>query len=254
MISVITRVQYPDLHDRMWRSAVKNAASDSVEFLTDGNASGQPNITASYNKLGAKAAGDILVFCHDDIEFIEPGWDARLEEFFAQDFDIGGVIGVDRYEGDLLVSLGHPHCFGKFINRAGDEMRVNIYGPHAPNKQLVAVDGMFMAVRASHFAGHKFDETLDGLFFYDIDYCLRGRVGLLDLMVAHWKPKDRFGVYPVDMNSMSHYEPYFYGKHKINPSRRIGDTRALCATQKDYQEQGHDALWALFERKYLVNV
>lgn len=231
---------------------MKTYSSGALEFLNEPDQDGQPRISETYNRLGSKALGEILLFCHDDIEFIEDGWDAKIIEFFAEtDFDVAGVVGVDKYEGGLLVQSGHPHCFGKFVNRAGDDLRVNIYGPRV-SKKMAAVDGMFMAVRRSYFDAHKFDENLNGLFFYDIDYCLGANVGIVDLMVAHYKPADRFGKYPKDMRPMSDFEPYFYAKHGISPVSRIGDTRALCASQEDYVREGHEALWGLFADKYLL--
>jgi len=252
VISLITRVQYPDLYERMVKSAFGKSCGLDIEFISAPNPEGQPKIAPTYNRLAERAKGEYLIFLHDDIEFVEDGWDSRIVEFFAANpYDIGGVIGVDKYDGGLLTNAGHPHCFGKFVNRAGDEMKVNIYGRHYPGKQIVAADGMFLAVRADHFEREKFDEALDGLFFYDIDYCLRGKTGLLDVLVAHYKPKDRYGVYPPDMKTIEEYEPYFYAKWGISKAPEAGDTRSLCATISDYQEQGHDALWRMFEEKYL---
>lgn len=255
MLSLITRVQYPDLYRRMINSALGRSSGESIEFINAPNPEGLPVITPTYNRLAERARGDILIFLHDDIEFIEDGWDARIVEFFANtDFDIAGVVGVDKYDGGLMVSAGHPHCFGKFTNRSGDEMKVNLYGPRCENKRLVAVDGMFIAVRADRFRSHKFDEKLDGLFFYDLDYCLGEKVGLLDILIAHYKPADLFGKYPEAMKTMESYEPYFYSKHGLNPTGFVGDTRSLCATQEDYSLYGHDKLWSMFREKYLANV
>ena len=249
MISLITRVQYPDLHKRMMESAM-NTALGEIEFLHERDADGLPKIAQTYNHLRDLAKGDIIVYLHDDVVFMEEGWDARLTEFFASyPYDIGGVVGVDKYEGGQLVAAGHPHCFGKFVNRAGDELRVNLYGPKSEGKELKAVDGMFIATRGKH--RERFDEKLDGLFFYDLDYCLRGSVGLIDILLGHWKPADRFGKYPKDMKPEDSYKPYFYAKHGLKEVEP-GDTRALCASQEDFANVGHDKLWKLFQEKYLV--
>jgi len=249
MLSLITRVQYQDLYHRMIASALGMCAGEQIEFVSAPNPEGQPVIAPTYNRLAERAKGEVLVFLHDDIEFVEEGWDSRLVEFFAEGWDIAGVVGVDKYEGGLLVSAGRPHCFGKFVNRSGNELKVNLYGPKT-NRPLVAVDGMFMACTADFFKGHKFDPALDGLFFYDIDWCLGKNVGLVDTLLAHHKPPERYGKYPEGMRQMEDYEPYFYGKHGINPSGKTGDTRAVCASREDYERYGHDALYQLFEDKY----
>lgn len=249
MTSILTRIQYKDLYERMQQSALRTCLGE-VEFLSERDTDGQPHVSHTYNRLLDQANGDIIVFCHDDIVFLEDGWDARLAEFFATyPYDIGGVVGVDKYEGGRLVAAGHPHCFGKFVNRSGDELRVNLYGPKAEGKKLKAVDGMFIATRGKH--RERFDEELDGLFFYDLDYCLRGSVGLIDILLGHWKPADRFGKYPKDMKPEDSYTPYFYAKHGLKEVEP-GDTRALCASQEDYANVGHDKLWSMFRNKYLV--
>ena len=251
MISLITRIQYKDHYERLVRSVGKTAISE-IEFLSEHDKDGLPHIAATYNRLGKSAKGDILVFCHDDIEFIESCWDARLIEFFAEhDYDVAGVIGVDKYAGGLLVTLGNPHCFGKFINRAGDEMRVNIYNRRQNGTKMAAIDGMFMAVRADHFKSEKFDEQFDELYFYDIDYCLRAKTGLIDIMLAHHKMKDKWGKYPPNMRPIEDYEPAFYSKHGLRSAPPIGETRCACASQEDYAEVGHDEIFKLFEEKYL---
>lgn len=250
MISLLTRIQYKDLYERMQQSALRTCLGE-VEFLSEQDTEGQPRVALTYNRLLDQAKGDIIVFCHDDVVFVEDGWDARLTEFFSTyTYDIGGVVGVDKYNGGLLVKEGHPHCFGKFINRKGNELKVNLYGPRAEGKKLKAVDGMFIAIRKGY--KEKFDEKLDGLFFYDIDYCLRGSVGLIDLMIAHYKPADRYGIYPANMATIEAYEPYFYAKHGLTPGK-TGDTRSLSASQQDYADLGHDKLWKMFEDKYLRN-
>lgn len=254
MISIITRVQYRDLYQRLMASAF-NTAVTGIEFFSEVDESGRPEITKTYNRLGKMANGEILVFCHDDIEFLETGWDARLLEFFAEsDYDIAGVVGADKYDGGYLVAAGHPHCFGKFVNRSGSDLKINIYSRKSHGKKLLAVDGMFMAVRSDYFKREKFDEKLDGLFFYDIDYCLRGKTGLIDMTLAHYKPADRWGKYPKNMVPMESFEPYFYTKHNLCGVASPGDTRALCASQEDYANIGHDELFRLFEEKYLAKV
>ena len=255
MLTLITRVQHKHLYERMKASALKHSAGIPMEFISEPNPENLPIITPSYNRMGAKAAGDIMLFLHDDVEFVEDGWDARLVEAFAYtSFNVLGVIGVDRYNGGLLVNEGHPHTFGKFMNRAGSELRVNIYGPRADSKPMTAVDGMFMAVRCDQFKREKFDEKLDGLFFYDIDYCLRSNVGLIDILIAHYKTPELYGTYPAEMKPMESYEPYFYSKHGLTGPGPAGDTRAQCVSRDDYERHGHDKMFALFKEKYYAHV
>ena len=252
MISLITRVQNTGLNARMVCSALGTSLGGvGLEFVSAPNPEGLPIIAPTYNRLAERAKGDILLFVHDDIEFVEEGWDARLVETFADgNFDVLGVVGVDKYDGGQLVSAGHPHTFGKFMNRSGNELKVNIYGPRVGSRAMAAADGMFMAVRAEHFKRVKFDEKLDGLFFYDIDYCLRSSTGLVDILVAHYKPPELYGKYPKGMKPMEAYEPYFYAKHDLKGKVKAGDTRALSVSREDYERHGHDALFKLFQEKY----
>ena len=88
------------------------------------------------------------------------------------------------------------------------------------------------------------------MFFYDIDYCLGAKVGIADILVAHYKTPELYGKYPDGMKSMESYERYFYTKHGMAACGEAGDTRALCATREDYDRYGHEALFKMFSDKY----
>lgn len=230
MIEIMTLVKYQDLYDRMIESAVKTAVTPiRYSWAKD---TGLPNLAATYNRLGEKSEADILVFCHDDIEFIEDGWDARLIEALC-DYDVAGVCGTVDYRGGRLFDAGNDKCIGKLGGIVDGKEAVRSFGKVDGVAPAMAVDGCFMAVRVSHFAKCKFDETFDELFFYDIDYCLRSKCCVVDILVSHNKPDKYRGIYPSEMKPIGHYWDRFHQKHELKP-QPPGDQTIKAFHLKEY--------------------
>lgn len=248
LTTVITRVRYSVLYERLKQAAYELASGD-LEFIGLPDEEGLPMVAKSYNEAIDRASGDVLVFCHDDAYPDTPGWDKILREELKT-YSVVGPVGTDKYRGGSIVSEGHPHCFGRYLTTIDGQSLVKIFSGHT-TRDMVAVDGMFMACSADYARARRFDEKLDGLFFYDLDFCLGSRCGITEVLVGHSKPAEYYGNYPERMKSMEYYEDYFHKKHGIEKREGYGDMRCAAVTPMDFYKVGQDRIFADFRKEYL---
>jgi hypothetical protein len=214
VIDLITRVRTPALYERMLASA-KKTASDPFEAHFELDTDNLPKIAETYNRLAGESKADILGFVHDDIEFLSDNWDGVIHELFAEyDADIIGVVGTTKYEGGRIFDSGTEHALGHFCCIIGKENAVKILSRAHRYTPASVVDGMLMFCRKSFWDKEPFDMAFDELFFYDTDFCLRGKVGVTtNITVKHSKPAELYGKYPDALKPISFYEEIFNKKH-----------------------------------------
>lgn len=133
----------------------------------------------------ARSRGDILVFCHDDIEILTPDFATRLRAHLER-FDIVGPVGTTRMAGASWLYSGWPHQHGIVVHaaRGPNPFRVEVYGaPAAAVPGAQALDGLFLAGRRAAVEAVGFDAaTFDGFHLYDMDFTFRAHRA--DLRVA----------------------------------------------------------------------
>ncbi|MBN2037181.1 MAG: hypothetical protein JW768_10600 [Chitinispirillaceae bacterium] len=165
------------LHERN----IQKTASGEAEYLRIDNRSGASGICAAYNRGLSRARGDILVFMHEDAFFMEIGWHRVLQKKF-DDASIGlvGVAGTQYLfrEHPGWVAAGRPFIKGKVIHETGNgaAFHLTVFSWDNTDADVVAVDGLFFAIRATLFDRIRFDEaTFDRFHFYDLDICMQVR-------------------------------------------------------------------------------
>jgi len=178
------------------------------EYVRIDNSDGRYGLAAAYNEGVRRAKGQVLVFVHDDVYFLEKGWGRRLEERFAGDHGIGliGVAGAQvllrHHSGWPLI--GPPYTVALVFHEYGfmrfprvDDLRrrwLRWQGrlPYEPYEmEAVVVDGLFVAMPRRLFDSVSWgEETFDGYHFYDADICMQVRrthriIVMADLLVKH---------------------------------------------------------------------
>lgn len=231
-IDILCRVRYPQLYARMCKSA-RATTSGGLGFIFEDD-DGSPKLAESYNRMGARSKADILLFVHDDVIFIDQDWDKKLVEGFDLGFDVLGVSGSKNYEGGTVFQSGREHAAGKYSAIVDGKRVVRLMFNDDSIEPVKVLDGMFLATTREHFRDNRFDEKLGGLFFYDLDYCLRSRRATVDILVSHEKPNDLRGKYPDDMKPQEFYEPYFLEKHSLFANYPTGDQRVDTVLLTDY--------------------
>ena len=236
MIQIITRIRYTDLYRKMQESARKTA-SGPIMFSASHD-DGSPRIAESYNLLGATSMCDILLFVHDDVIFLSNGWDKKIEDAFKLGFNVAGVVGSQKYDGGMIFDAGRQYAAGKLVYLPGSRRMVKLMANRSEIEPVKVVDGLFMAVDSKHFQKNGFDLQFDGLFYYDMDFCLRSNCVVIDTLVSHEKTSDIRGKYPEDMKPREHYAEAFNKKHGFKGEPPIGDQSCQQVPYEDYALEG----------------
>ena len=181
MISVIvSSIQDPSwtLHER---NVAKTVAAP-CEYLRIDNRGTARGLCSVYNAGVAKATGDIVAFVHEDAFFMAPGWGEALERKFAGDERLGmvGVAGTRYLCGDRMAwtFAGRPYLRGRVVHELdnGADFSMAVFSWDKNDADVVAVDGLFLAIRRSLFDRIRFDErTFDAFHFYDLDISMQVR-------------------------------------------------------------------------------
>lgn len=178
LISFLVVSVNPENLNRL-RYSLQKTVESIYELLVFDNAANQ-SLAYCYNQLFKQAKADLICCIHDDICFIERGWDNTLVKCFEANADIG-ILGIAG--GAYKSRVFSPAWF----NYRNDGHRINIIQPNEqgvlvswvenPYKKMlsevVVVDGVFMCCRKTVWEQYKFDESvLQGFHFYDMDFCL----------------------------------------------------------------------------------
>jgi hypothetical protein len=152
------------------------------EIIAIDNAVNKEGICTVYNKAGSMAQFPILCFVHEDVSFETKNWGLLVEQHLA-DSKIGliGLAGGDTK--GIVPSSWSSSFISNEINiyqhyKSGSKPHQHILttagGGVKMQKEVVALDGVFLCTRKEIFDRIKFDEiNFKGFHGYDIDYSLQ---------------------------------------------------------------------------------
>jgi hypothetical protein len=139
-----------------------------------------------YNRATDAATGELLLYCHDDIEFITNGVHRALVDSLAN-FDVVSCVGSSVVDGPTWMCRDATNSQGWI---AATDPHIGLYSVGiigVPNRQslLATGDGCFIACRRVVAQTLRWDEaTFDSFHLYDIDFCLRARNNAFRVGVA----------------------------------------------------------------------
>ncbi|MBD3319542.1 MAG: hypothetical protein GF350_00430 [Chitinivibrionales bacterium] len=179
MISIIVCSRRPaewNVHE----NNVRQTAGCPNEYIKIDNTGNTYGLCSAYNKGLEYARGEICVFMHEDVFMLQYGWGAIIENKFRNDESLGliGVAGTQYLFADKpgWVAAGRPFIHGKVTHQKGENCILTVYSWDNGDKEVVAVDGLFIAVRGSLFERIGFDDAIfDKFHFYDLDICMQVR-------------------------------------------------------------------------------
>ena len=132
------------------------------------------SLAQGYNSAIDSSRGDVLVFSHDDIEFLEhPTWLPRLKSHLER-YDLIGLAGTTKLVSAEWAAAGPPYTFGQVgeVDGRTSPFRVLLCAVPAPAiGGIQAIDGLFMAAHRRVIDKVRFDQDIfDGFHIYDVDF------------------------------------------------------------------------------------
>lgn len=117
---------------------------------------------------------NIVIFIHDDIEFLRKGWGREIMRLFNENKEYGiiGVAGSAQFdEGGAW--WNYDKKFGQVLHRNEGKSWLTAFSPllNKDLQEVVVIDGLFIAVHKKRISSN-FDRTIGGFDFYDIAFCL----------------------------------------------------------------------------------
>jgi hypothetical protein len=204
-ICLIFSSHFPDVENEKFIAHLKATAGIEVHVECVKNMN-QYSLTEAYN-IGWKRLDDlnlgkeIIVFCHNDIEFKSQDWGKTLLFFFNkyQDYDIIGIAGSDQVlehgvwylNEQRQVYAQDTHMFGRVWHTNGVREIESIYTRKINGiKEAVIVDGLFFAINGATIV-KRFNEDYKNFHYYDVTFCFENflegcNIGVIDkISVLH---------------------------------------------------------------------
>lgn len=136
---------------------------------------GDKSLSQVYNEILDESKYDIVVLCHDDLEFETKNWGEKLIKSFEKNPDYG-ILGLAGTK--YLDSSGQwwkvPQTMYGIVNHKHEGKKwTSTYSPHLGNEveETVLIDGLFISLNKNKIK-HKFDESIEGFHFYDLGFCV----------------------------------------------------------------------------------
>lgn len=143
-------------------------------------------LNEAYNRGLDASRGDIVIFSHDDIQILNQDFAARVAAHL-QTRDVIGVAGTTRVTGPGVMWSGHPHAHGWVTHpdkqRGGWMVSTYNVGFEAV-EGAQALDGVWFAARRAAAEKIRFDASLPGFHFYDLDFTYRAHLAGLRIAVC----------------------------------------------------------------------
>ena len=113
---------------------------------------------------------NIIVFIHDDIEFLKKGWGKEILRLFNEheDYGIIGVAGSAQFD-ENGAWWNYEKKYGQVLHRWEGKSWLTAFSPLLDKdlQDVVVIDGLFIALHKKRI-GANFSKDLSGFDMYDI--------------------------------------------------------------------------------------
>jgi GT2 family glycosyltransferase len=184
------------------------------------------SLAEGYNRGMAQAAGDILVFSHDDVLFLDPDFGAKIIDRM-QTWDLLGFAGASRLIYPIWCAADWPHLHGAachpYYDFSESYLHFSIYGAtdYPVTGDIQALDGLCLIARRAFAQAIGFDETnFDGWHLYDLDFSFSahlagGKVGVCcDMPYIHATASVKSSENTLASDAYTKYAQRFFIKHQ----------------------------------------
>lgn len=117
---------------------------------------------------------NIIVYIHDDIEFLRKGWGKEVLRLFNENekYGIIGVAGSAQFD-ENGAWWNYEKKFGQVLHRWEGKSWLTAFSPLLDKdlQEVAVIDGLFIATHKKRIS-ENFSRELDGFDMYDIYFCL----------------------------------------------------------------------------------
>ena len=171
--SRLTAEEGQEIINRYQQSLTSKNIKVKTAFFSNDNVMG---LSQLYSQVMTepKIDSEIIVFCHDDIDFLKKGWDDEIYRLFKEhkDYGIIGVAGSAEFDANAAW-WNYRRKYGQVLHRHDGKSWLTAFSPLLDHdlEEVCVIDGLFMAINRNRIS-KNFDKELPGFDFYDIDFCL----------------------------------------------------------------------------------
>jgi hypothetical protein len=155
---------------------------------------GEKSLSEVYNEILSESQYEIVVLCHDDLEFDTKNWGDKILKHTTKNSEYGilGLAGTKYLDKNAKWWEVNSTMYGIVNHKHQGKKWTSMYSRDLGNKieDVILVDGLFIVVNKKNIK-HTFDETINGFHFYDLGFCLPNyisgvKVGVMyDVRVTH---------------------------------------------------------------------
>ena len=117
---------------------------------------------------------NVMVFIHDDIEFLKKNWGKEVLRLFNENNEYGiiGVAGSAQFDQNAAW-WNYEKKFGQVLHRWEGKSWLTAFSPLLEKdlQEVVVIDGLFIALDKTKI-GENFSRDLESFDFYDIYFCI----------------------------------------------------------------------------------
>jgi hypothetical protein len=153
---------------------------------------------------------NIIVYIHDDIEFLRKGWGKEVLRLFNENekYGIIGVAGSAQFD-ENGAWWNYEKKFGQVLHRWEGKSWLTAFSPLLDKdlQEVAVIDGLFIAIHKKRIS-ENFSRELQSFDFYDIYFCLAN----------YFKKKCKIGVTTnirIAHNSIGKLKDSWYENRKI---------------------------------------
>ena len=169
-IGYSTRTTKPEFKDYL----INTCSLKNIQVIEKIN-NGEKSLSEVYNEIIDESENNIVVLCHDDIEFDTNKWGDKLLKNFSRNPDYGilGLAGSKYLDKSsqwwkvpqtMYGIVNHKHNGKKWESKYSNSLGDSI-------EEVLLVDGLFISFDKTKIK-HKFDENIKGFHFYDLGFSI----------------------------------------------------------------------------------
>ena len=117
---------------------------------------------------------NIIVYIHDDIEFLRKGWGKEILRLFNENekYGIIGVAGSAQFD-ENGAWWNYEKKFGQVLHRWEGKSWLTAFSPLLDKdlQEVAVIDGLFIAIHKKRIS-ENFSREIESFDFYDIHFCL----------------------------------------------------------------------------------